>query len=80
MKGGEKMKYYPIHVTHIVVSTVWASALITINAIEFLFFKSMTDTGLFFIVLQNIGIGLGNAYWLAKTHITPRGLDITTSK
>ena len=73
------MKYYPIYVTHIVVSLIWASALAGINAIEFLFYKNMDSAGLFFVVLQNTAIGISNAYWLAKTHITPSSIDIQTS-
>jgi hypothetical protein len=79
--GGEIMpwKYYPIHVTHIVVGLIWAAALVSINAIEFIYFKNIDNTGLFYVVLQNVGIGLGNAYWLARTHISPTGIDIQTA-
>ena len=70
---------YPIHITHIAVSFIWAIALVAINAIEFYFDQSIHGLDLFWIVIQNAVIASGNAYWLAKTHITPQGVDITTS-
>lgn len=73
------MSYYPIHVSHVLIALIWASALIGINALEFLY-TTISTTGLFFIVMQNIGIAAANSYWLVKTHITPSGLETTTTK
>lgn len=73
------MKYYPVHITHFLLGLTWAVALISINAIEFLYFKQMSDTGLFWIVMQNIGIASANSYFLVKTHITPSGLTEETT-
>ncbi len=70
------MKYYPLHWTHVFVSGIFAGVLIAINYFEFQ--HPINDVQMFFIVMQNIGIALGNSYWLTKTHITPQGLEITT--
>ncbi|MEM3482484.1 MAG: hypothetical protein QW246_05680 [Thermoplasmata archaeon] len=74
------MQYYPIHITHIVVSLIWGISLIAINGIEFYFNKSIQGMNLFWIVLQNIGIASANSYWLMKTHISPSELTISTTK
>ncbi|MEM1724336.1 MAG: hypothetical protein QXW71_00960 [Thermoplasmata archaeon] len=72
------MQYYPIHVTHIVVSLIWGASLIGINAIEFYFNRSIQGMDLFWIVLQNIGIASANGYWLIKSHISPSEMTIST--
>ncbi|MEM3829074.1 MAG: hypothetical protein QXP36_07670 [Conexivisphaerales archaeon] len=74
------MQYYPIHITHIVVSLIWGISLIAINGIEFYFNKSIQEINLFWIILQNIGIASANSYWLMKTHISPSELTISTTK
>jgi len=72
------VKYYPIHISHIVLGLIWASSLIAINYIEFAF-SSITGISLFWIVLQNSIISIGNSYWLIKTHITPSQATIESS-
>jgi len=72
------VQYYPIHITHIVVSLIWASALIGLNAIEFIY-SHISGMSLFWIVIQNSVIGIGSAYWLIKTHITPEGTTIQST-
>jgi len=72
------VKYYPIHISHIVLGLIWASSLIAINYIEFAL-SSITGINLFWIVIQNSVISTANSYWLIKTHITPQGAEIESS-
>jgi hypothetical protein len=79
--GGIKMdlKYYPVHLTHVIVSLIAFSSLIAINYIEFNF-THIDNTGLFFVMMQNAILGSANSYWLIKTHITPSQAEIETSQ
>jgi hypothetical protein len=80
--GGIKMdlKYYPIHITHIIVSLIAFTTLGVINWIEFTLISNITSSEVFFIVVQNAILGSANSYWLIKTHITPSQAEIETSQ
>lgn len=76
--------YWPFSWTHTALGLIWAATLIGLNALEFYFLWKMgvvlDDTGLFFIVLQNVGIGIANAYWATNISLTASGLQETTGK
>lgn len=77
--ANNNLKYYPMHITHMVVSFIWMIGLVAINAIEFYFDNHIEGLDLFWIVMQNAVIGSANAYWLVRTHISPTEMDLTTS-
>ena len=74
------LKYYPIHITHIIVSLIAFTILGVINWIEFTLIPNITSSEVFFIVIQNAILGSANSYWLIKTHITPSQAEIETSQ
>lgn len=78
------MTYWPFSWTHTALGLIWAVTVIGLTAVEFYFLWKMgvvlDDTGIFFIVLQNIGIGIANAYWATNISLTASGLQETTGK
>jgi len=74
------LKYYPVHLTHVIVSLIAFITLGVINWIEFTLISNITSSEVFFIVIQNAILGSANSYWLIKTHITPSQAEIETSQ
>ncbi len=69
------------HATHIIISLIWASGLIILNAIEFYFISIGRISGSVVGVLgvQNISIALANSYYLSKidVQISPTGVSLS---
>lgn len=74
--------YLPLHTTHILLGLIWAGALIGLNGIELYFLPNSfwSSTALLFLVFQNIGIGIANAYWATNISVTASGIQETTGK
>ena len=72
--------YRPVHLTHVAVSAIWATAIISITAIVFYFQHTLTASEFFFLVLGWIGIAVPNAYYLTKLSMSQKGMSETTSK
>lgn len=72
--------YKPLHLTHVIVSSVWALALVSTNAIIFYFSKKLDDLQFFYLFLLNAGIVTPNAYYLSKLSASPSGITDTTTK
>lgn len=66
--------------THIALGFIFAVAIIAVNAIEFYFYAGrMGDSGLLFIVAQNVGIAFGNSFYIGRVSLSSGGLQETTA-
>ena len=72
--------YKPVQLTHVIVSAVWAIALIATNGIIFYFSKTLDDLQFFYLFLLNAAIVTPNAYFLSKLSATSTGITDTTTK
>lgn len=72
--------YKPMGITHVLISAVWALALVFINAIIFYYSKNLTSTEYFYIFLLNAAIVTPNAYFLSKLNVSQTGIADTTGK
>ncbi|MEM3265537.1 MAG: hypothetical protein QXH07_06240 [Thermoplasmata archaeon] len=84
MTDSTQITYKPLGITHVIIATVFAIAIISINAIEFYFLQqahalNTTSLNLFWIVMQNIGIAIPNSYYLSKIQISTGGMTESSS-
>ena len=71
----------PLHITHIVLGFIWATAVVAVTTVELYFTGTgnITSLDVFFIVGQNIGIASANSYYLSKISQTAQGITESTS-
>ncbi len=66
--------WYKGHITHVIVASVYAIAVVGLTALEMYFLKTANSTEIFFIVVQNVGIMGTSGYFVSKISVTPTGL------
>lgn len=73
--------YRPMGITHVIISAVWALALVAINGIIFYLSKNLTSIEYLYIFFINASIATPNAYFLSKLDLSPSGsFSVTSSK
>jgi len=69
------MDWLPGHITHVLIAGIYAIATIGLTALEVYFIKSFSTIGLFFLVIQNIGIMGTSGYFASKITLSKTGLS-----
>ena len=85
MTDSTSITYKPMGITHVLIGCIFAVSIVAINAIEFYFLNqahalSPTSLGLFWIMVQNVGIAMPNSYYLSKIQISTSGMTEATTK
>lgn len=80
MTAQTAITYKPMGITHVIISAVWAMALVAINAIVFYYSRNLTSTEYFYIFLLNAAIATPNAYFLSKLNVSQTGITDSTAK
>ena len=73
MTAQSVMTYKPMGITHVIISAVWALALVAINAIIFYEQKNLSSLDFWYVLFINAGIATPNAYYLSKLDLSPSG-------
>jgi hypothetical protein len=68
------VEWYKGHITHVIISFVYAIAVVALTSVEMYFLKTANSTEIFFIVVQNVGIMGTSGYFASKISVTPTGL------
>ena len=67
--------------THIVLGFIFAVALIALNGIEYYFLRgTLNSTTVLYLVIQNVGIGLANSYYVSNVVLNTAGASIQTGQ
>lgn len=66
-----------INQTHAILAFIFAMAIVAVTALE-VYFVKMDNTGLLFVVAQNIGIAIANSFYVSNVVLNPQGLSETT--
>ena len=81
MTAETAITYKPMGITHVIISSVWALALVAINAIIFYEQKNLSSLDFLYVFFINAGIATPNAYYLSKLDLSPSGsFSVQSSK
>ncbi len=64
---------------HVVLAVTFAASMIALTALEVTHI-AINDIELLWIIMQNIGLGLANSYYVSRIQLTPQGLQQTTGQ
>ena len=73
MTAQSVMTFKPMGITHVIISAVWALALVAINGIIFYEQKNLSSLDFLYVFFINAGIATPNAYYLSKLDLNPSG-------
>jgi hypothetical protein len=69
--------WYQGHLTHVLVSSIFAIATVSLTLLEVFFVKNISSAMFFSLILQNVGIMGTSGYFASKISITAKGLTET---
>ncbi len=64
---------------HVVLAVTFAASMIALTALEVTHIV-VNDLELLWIIMQNIGLGLANSYYVSRVQLSPQGLTQSTGQ